>query len=189
MRIISGIAGGIRLASPKNDAIRPTSDRVKESIFAVLGDLRDRRVLDLFAGSGALGLEALSRGAAAVTLVEKERRHAQLIDHNLATVRQAMAEACPAAVKIVCGDVANLAALLADEATTYDIILADPPYQAAYGPVQLLADPTFVDFAGQAIVVVEHDHRIRLATPAATVWRRLKESTFGDTAVTYLRRQ
>ena len=80
MRVISGKAGGIRLQAPDGDAMRPTEDRVKEALFATLGNLQGLRVLDLYSGSGALGLEALSRGASEVVMVEKNPRHIPFIE-------------------------------------------------------------------------------------------------------------
>jgi 16S rRNA (guanine966-N2)-methyltransferase len=87
MRVIAGRAGGIRLAAPKS-GVRPTMDRVKAAIFSSLGDaIIDARVLDLFAGSGALGIEALSRGAAFVLFVEKDRQLTEAIEKNLAKTK------------------------------------------------------------------------------------------------------
>src|SRR6201993_1046499 len=84
MRVIAGSAGGVRLAVPKH-GVRPTMDRVKAAIFSSLGEaIIGARVLDLFAGSGALGIEALSRGAASATFVENDRRCAEAIETNLA---------------------------------------------------------------------------------------------------------
>ncbi|MEI8079855.1 MAG: RsmD family RNA methyltransferase, partial [bacterium] len=79
MRIISGICGGLRVTAPPGLDTRPTADRVKESLFGMLGDLGGQRVLDLFAGSGALGLEALSRGAVAAVWVEQQKSLAALL--------------------------------------------------------------------------------------------------------------
>ena len=89
MRIISGHARRIQLQTPAGRDLRPTSDRVKETLFAMLEPLAELRVLDLFAGTGALGLEALSRGAADVVFVEHNSRHVRLIEENLAAVRKA----------------------------------------------------------------------------------------------------
>lgn len=120
MRIIAGSAGGLRLAVPKAE-VRPTMDRVKAAIFSSLGArVIDAHVLDLFAGSGALGLEALSRGAASSLFVEQNRVAAATIEKNLATtglsarVRQ---QDVFEFLKHACG--------------TFDVIFADPPYDAA----------------------------------------------------------
>ncbi len=88
MRVVAGTARGRRLAAPRDDAVRPTGDRVREAVFNALhsqGAVVDAAVLDLFAGTGALGIEALSRGAAHATFVECSRAHAALVEDNLAT--------------------------------------------------------------------------------------------------------
>lgn len=186
MRIISGIAGGIRLAAPGNHAVRPTSDRVKESIFNVLGDLRGCKVLDLFAGSGALGLEALSRGASLVVFVESNRRHIRLIEKNIAIVRAAMgtafAETC-----VIAGDAVAPQRLAEMPPPPYDVIIADPPYSGSAGTGELLASPGFPEFTRNAVLVVEHATRTPLPITSDSSWKMLKTSRFGSTTVSYLR--
>ena len=126
MRIVAGAARGRRLASPP-DGVRPTADRVREALFASLGPtLTGAAVLDAFAGSGALGLEALSRGAARVTLVERDRRALEVLRDNVARVGLPGAE-------VVAADVARLVRDAAERGTTppgapYDLVLLDPPY-------------------------------------------------------------
>ena len=121
-RIIAGTAGGRRLETPKGDRTRPTSDRVREALFSAIeswaGSLQGLRVLDLYAGSGAIGLEAWSRGAEAVTLVESDRRTADLIRRN-ADLIGCRADVRPAAVA---------AALAAAPTAPYDLVFSDPPY-------------------------------------------------------------
>src|ERR1043165_7603354 len=120
MRVIAGSAGGVRLALPKR-GVRPTMDRVKAAIFSSLGDaIVGARVLDLFAGSGALGIEALSRGASSVIFIEAERQSAEIIESNLAKT-------------ILNGRVRQqdvfefLRHISRDE--RFDVIFADPPYE------------------------------------------------------------
>src|SRR5436190_21269529 len=86
MRVISGIYGGRELVAPKGRATRPTQDRVREALFSILGDVGGLRVLDLFAGSGALGIEALSRGAASARFVDRDARAVAAIRRNLEAV-------------------------------------------------------------------------------------------------------
>lgn len=125
MRIISGSARGTRLASFDGDQIRPTSDRVREALFSMLlsrlGTLTDRRVLDLYAGSGALSLEALSRGACHSTAIDQSRQSATLIENN--------ARACRLKDKIslISGRVLDKLALTQSSAP-FDLIFLDPPY-------------------------------------------------------------
>jgi 16S rRNA (guanine966-N2)-methyltransferase len=120
MRIIAGTAGGLQLESPEGDDVRPTYDRVKEAWFSSLQPrLRGARVLDAFAGSGALGLEARSRGAAEVVCVEQDAEAAALIERNIARTGLD--------VSLVVGSVPSvLAGLFADR--EFDIVLLDPPY-------------------------------------------------------------
>src|SRR4051794_25945467 len=86
MRVIAGQYRGRRLTAPRGETTRPTSDRVREALFSILGDVRGLRVLDLFAGSGALGIEALSRGAAEAVFVDSSKRAADAIRANLSAV-------------------------------------------------------------------------------------------------------
>jgi 16S rRNA (guanine966-N2)-methyltransferase len=126
-RIIAGAAGGLRLQSVPGQGTRPTTDRVKESLFARLqawGMLDDARVLDLFAGSGALGCEAASRGAAAVTLVERHAPAVRVCRANAAVVHRALGR--DDVVQVRQGSVNGY---LADPAVgPWDLVLADPPY-------------------------------------------------------------
>jgi 16S rRNA (guanine966-N2)-methyltransferase len=154
-RIIAGQAGGRRLETPKGDRTRPTSDRVREALFSAVeswaGSLSGLRVLDLYAGSGALGLEAWSRGAAAVTFVESDRRTADLIARN--------ARLLGCEVASVVGR--SVAATLADRpGTPYDLVVSDPPYplseEALATDLALLADHWLAE---DALVVVERGSR------------------------------
>ncbi len=124
MRIIAGSRKGARIFAPKGSATRPTGDRVREAAFNLIGPGRveDASVLDLFAGSGAMGLEALSRGAAHATFVEADREACRTINRNLDKLGLAGAT-------VLCQDV--LTALRADtrQGTRYDLVLVDPPYR------------------------------------------------------------
>lgn len=123
-RIVAGVAGGRRLQVPPAGT-RPTSDRVREALFSALVsrmDLDGLRVLDLYAGSGALGLEALSRGAKELLLVESDRRAAAVLQQNIADVRLAGAVVRVAPVATVLGGAAG---------QPYDLVFSDPPYAVA----------------------------------------------------------
>ena len=121
MRIIAGSRKGHRIAAPKGTDTRPTGDRVREAAFNLIGPVDDAEVLDLFAGSGAMGLEALSRGAARVTFVESDRQACRAIDANLEKLRLAGA-------RVVQQDAARALALEASSGRRYDLVLVDPPY-------------------------------------------------------------
>lgn len=155
-RIIAGRAGGRRLQTPKGDQTRPTSDRVREALFSALeswaGSLHDLRFLDLYAGSGAIGLEAWSRGAAAVTLVESDRRTADLVRANARSVGCDVADVVARPVATVLAETPR---------SSYDLVFADPPYplsdDAVATDLALLAANGWL--ADGALVVVERSRR------------------------------
>jgi 16S rRNA (guanine966-N2)-methyltransferase len=120
MRIIAGTRKGHRIEAPRGAATRPTSDRVRENVFNLVAPwVEDAQVLDLYAGSGAMGLEALSRGAARAVFVEADVDACRTINANLDKLRLAGAQ-------VLCQDVARF---LAAETRTYDLVLCDPPYE------------------------------------------------------------
>src|SRR6478735_4951588 len=125
-RIIGGAAGGRRISTPRGVLTRPTSDRVREALFSAIeswcGSLRGLRFLDLYAGSGAIGLEAWSRGAGVVTLVEQDRRTAALVRDNARTIGFSKAV-------VVASSVAGT--LRRSPAAPYDVVFLDPPYPLA----------------------------------------------------------
>ncbi len=155
-RIIAGAAGGRRLETPKGDRTRPTSDRVREALFSAVeswaGSLQGLRFLDLYAGSGAVGLEAWSRGAEAVTFVESDRRTADLIGRNVRSVGCGVA-------RIHAASVASTLAGGAD--APYDVVFSDPPYPLDDATVAddlaLMAAQGWI--ADDALVVVERARR------------------------------
>jgi 16S rRNA (guanine966-N2)-methyltransferase len=155
-RIIGGTAGGRRIETPRGDATRPTSDRVREALFssldAELGTISGLRFLDLYAGSGAVGLEARSRGAGVVTVVEQDRRVARLIRDNIKTLGMSRVEVQAAAVARV---------LQQPPRAPYDLVFLDPPYAVPTEEVvrnlELLRDRDWL--AGGALVVVERSSR------------------------------
>ena len=150
MQIIAGAARGIVLATAPSLAVRPTAGRSREALFNSLGPLSGMTVVDLFAGSGALGLESASRGAAEVFLVEREKRHCRVIEKNIAAVVKA--------------GVAGVIRLMEADACTCrawhgcrpDLIFADPPYaESAEFFHRLLVDPQFLRAGAGATLVWE----------------------------------
>ncbi len=171
MRIVAGAYGGRRLAAPRGGRTRPTADRVREALFSMLGPVADARVLDLFAGSGALGLEALSRGAAEATFVDSSPAAVRAVRANLealgidAEVRRADARAF----------LRNARAA----GRQYDLVFLDPPYQRAGAVAEALAGDLAAVLAPQARIVVESDRRSPLELPLPLqVDRR-----YGDTVI------
>jgi 16S rRNA (guanine966-N2)-methyltransferase len=175
MRVIAGSLGGRRLKAPPGRGTRPTSDRVREALFSMLGELHGARVLDLFAGSGALGIEALSRGAAAAVFVERDRLAARVLADNLTVLGIGGERA-----ELRRGEA--LAALRGARrrGEFYDLVLIDPPYREAAGLADKLSALLVGILAPGARVATESDRRapLRLELPVLT------ERRYGDTSIT-----
>lgn len=155
MRIIAGTHRGARIAAPKGIATRPTGDRVREAAFNLIGPVDGAAVLDLFAGSGALGLEALSRGAASATFVESDRSACRAISENLEKLELTGA-------RVVCADAVWT---LRQETRTYDLVLVDPPYEAWSELEPNLAQHLPRLLAPDGLLVVETGARTEPALP------------------------
>jgi 16S rRNA (guanine(966)-N(2))-methyltransferase RsmD len=182
MRIIGGHERGRRLSAPRGLRTRPTADRVRVTLFDVLGPaVAGTRFLDLYAGSGAVGLEALSRGAARVVLVERDPAALRALRANLAALG-----AGRAAARVVAGDV--LAALrdLAAHEEAFDVVFLDPPYAGTLVARTLEALPGAGVCRPGAEVVVQHSTRTALPPVRGLVGGR-RARRFGDTALTFLR--
>jgi 16S rRNA (guanine966-N2)-methyltransferase len=175
MRVIAGRLGGRRLRAPRGRVTRPTSDRVKEAVFALLGDVQGASVLDLFAGAGGLGIEAISRGARRATFVERDTAAVRALRENLGSLGL---DAEVAEVRR--GDV--LAALRTARAgrETYDLVLIDPPYSAGGSDwEQELSAQLPALLEPQARVVVESDRR----RPLRLHMQLERERVYGDTSI------
>jgi 16S rRNA (guanine966-N2)-methyltransferase len=170
MRIIAGSHRGRRIGAPPGSDTRPTSDRVRESLFSILGPLHDATVLDLFAGTGALGLEALSRGAASVTFVERAPAAVKAIRANL----QALGEDAIVQVRDVVGFVRDASRA----GGPYDLVFLDPPYRDAAGLGPALHLVPLLAHGGRA--VSESDRREPLTLPGLEV---TDERRYGDTLI------
>jgi 16S rRNA (guanine966-N2)-methyltransferase len=165
VRIVAGSRKGHRIAAPKGVVTRPTSDRVREAVFSIVGSVEGAAALDLFAGSGAMGLEALSRGAASCVFVERDREAARVIQANLEKLRLTGAT-------VVARDAAS--ALREERARTrqYDLVLVDPPYDEWEMHAQLLTTELPGILAEGALVVVETADRVAPELPLALVTTR-----------------
>lgn len=178
MRVIAGRFGGRRLSAPRGSATRPTADRVREALFSMLGDIEGDSVLDLFAGTGALGIEALSRGAAEVIFVERDRHALQALRGNLAALGLSQQVRPQAQVRVKDALKALDDAISGGE--KFDLIFLDPPYAHAgdLGPRLALQLPKVLSQGG--LTVVESDRREPLQIGLPVRRQRL----YGDTSIT-----
>ncbi len=190
MRIIGGSAGGILLKAPKGFDVRPTPDLVRQAIFNSLGErVVGVRVLELFAGTGALSLECLSRGAAAAVCIEKSSKHADFIRKNMETT------GIPSSVlSIRVQDAFTAIHQLAAEKRPFDLILADPPYgeknvgrRSSSFAQKLLDEPALGGLlVDGGLFVLGHTKRDTLTIPPD--WEERKQLKHGDTVMRFLRR-
>jgi 16S rRNA (guanine966-N2)-methyltransferase len=168
MRVVAGDFKGRRLVAPRGRDVRPTADRVREALFSILGPLEDLRVLDLFAGSGALGIEALSRRAREVVFVDEDRHAIDAVRRNLA----------------VLGIEAPLhrqdaLAFLAAGPAPFDLVFIDPPYSSAVRLGPVLSERLPAAITPDARIVTESDKRapLKLSLPL------IDERVYGDTRI------
>ena len=169
MRVVAGLYKGRPLKAPPGKGTRPTADRVREALFSILGPIDDADVLDLFAGSGALGIEALSRGAASATFVERDRRAAAVIEANLA--------AAGAEGSVVVADAVRW--LERQSEAAFDLVLIDPPYDSATALGATLSERLPPVLGREGLIVTESDKRnpLKLDLPLTD------ERTYGDTRI------
>ena len=182
MRVIAGSAGGIQLEVPER-GVRPTMDRVKAAIFSSLADkVIGARVLDLFAGSGGLGIEALSRGAASVSFVDDDRNAINAIERNLKKAKVEAKTRQQDAFEFLCK---------ADSLGPFDIIFADPPYEqmqsGEFFTDKLLHNETLAELlAPDGIFVLEK--RPGEILPESPLWNLIRQKSYGATEVLFLTR-
>ena len=172
MRVVAGRLGGRRLTAPAGPQTRPTSDRVREALFSALGGVEGLRVLDLFAGSGALGIEALSRGAAAATFVERQPGALRALRGNLASLELEGHE-------VARSDARQFLRKARTAGREYDLVFVDPPYRRAAALGRELSELVPPVLASGGTVVSESDRRdpLDLALPVRT------ERRYGDTLI------
>jgi 16S rRNA (guanine(966)-N(2))-methyltransferase RsmD len=175
MRITGGRLGGRRLKAPPGRRTRPTADRVREAVFAMLGELEDAVVLDLFAGSGALGIEALSRGAARAVFVERDAAAATVLRENLEAL-----DLLASGSKVRREDVAAALERARRRHEKYDLVLIDPPYGQAprWGPELSAALPPLLARDGRVVVESERRAPLQLELPVQ------RHKVYGDTSIT-----
>ncbi len=176
MRVIAGRLGGRRLVAPRGAATRPTTDRVREALFSILGDLQGQSVLDLYAGTGALGIEALSRGAARAVFVESARPALAALRQNLAAL------GLDDVAEVVAAPVARALPALGARRPPFDLVLVDPPYADAAEALALVARHLRLEGApAHARIVLEHASRDRIPCPPGLAAAGTR--TYGDTAI------
>lgn len=180
MRVIAGTLRSRSLVAPSGDA-RPTSDRVREALFSALGDIGGARVLDLFAGSGALGIESLSRGAGSVVFVDSSRASLTALRRNLKTLE------LEGASTVMPLSVSKALRSLGAEGQSFDLVFLDPPYDAGLHLPTLsgLRKAGVVD--RESAVVAERAKRHALDPSELEGWAIERERTYGDTVLVELR--
>jgi len=182
MRIIAGLARGMPLVVPRS-GVRPTADRIRQAIFSSLGErVAGAHVLDLFAGTGALGLEAASRGAAAVMFVEKSPDALDSLQRNVETFKRNREVSCR--FSVVRENVAPQLRKLVGDGEFFSLIFADPPYGEA--ALELLADeslPGIMATGGTLVLESAKREALTIRPP----WELTRESIYGDTRVSFLR--
>lgn len=181
MRIVGGSARGTSLASPKSDAVRPTSDRIRQAIFNILEhgiddfSLAGLRVLDLFAGSGALGLEALSRGAGFAVFIDEDVSARGTIRDNVERARMIGRS------RISRRDAAQLGPV--GKSNAFDLIFADPPYAQGLGTAAIASAATGGWLRPDALLVVEEAKGAEFVWPQAVI--SVDERKYGDTIIRF----
>ena len=171
MRVITGSARGRRLKTPENYDIRPTTDNVKESIFNILQfDIEGRRVLDLFAGTGQLGIEALSRGAASAVFIDRDRAAVQIVKDNL--------RICGLTGTVLCTDAPEYL----KGCGRFDLIFVDPPYDSGLYDEVLQTINSFDILSEGGIMIVEARRETPLPDMAAP-YRKLREYRYGKVKI------
>lgn len=181
MRIITGKARGLKLLEPKNYDVRPTADRVKESLFNILGTgIREARVLDLFAGTGNLGLESWSRGASAITFVDMSLSSLKLVRGNIAKCRAEVA------CTVLKGDALQLLGRLARGGQQFDYLFCDPPYNKGWVQKVLNSPELLQVLSPRGLLIAEHSahDNIDLSLPATL--KVVRRERYGETILSLI---
>jgi 16S rRNA (guanine966-N2)-methyltransferase len=180
MRIVAGTHRGRRITAPRGPATRPTADRVREAVFSIIGPVEGLDVLDLFAGSGALGLEALSRGAASATMVERDPRAAACIRANIAALGE------EGRARVVRRDWRSALAAERAAGRQFGLCLCDPPYSLTDRVVAGIGAALAPLMTSPRIVVIEHSAALPPPEPNGLDIATRIDRTYGDTAVSVL---
>lgn len=179
MRIIGGIASGIEISVPHGSSVRPSSASAKKALFDSIGDFNGKTIADLFAGSGALGLEAASRGAANLIFIEKIRKNCNVIEQNCKKIADAGAAFN---YQIICAEIPLFFTKIPSRLPFPDIIFSDPPYPESIPLMtKLLKSANFAKWAANSILVWETpDSKLDITTVINnTCWEIIKIRNFG----------
>lgn len=181
MRIVAGKFGGLRLDTPRGLNIRPTADRVREALFSILASrVPGSRVLDLFAGTGALGLEALSRGAAGAVFVDQNAEAVRIIRTNIRRL------GVDAQAEVLQGNVVQVLRRLAGRGFCFDLLFMDPPY--GRGLIETTLPHLGVLAEAGALLIAEHPAK-EFPPESSAQWRRIDTRFYGDTALSFYSRE
>jgi len=180
LRLTGGQARGRRLKKPRGRLIRPTADRVREALFDILGSrVQGSRFLDAYAGTGAVGCEALSRGAAQAVLLERDRDALELIGENLRIAPWS------GTGEIIAGDARRSLRELTRRQAIFDVIFLDPPYDEP--DLSAVLDLAARILAPEGVLVVEHRSTPEIAIPDTTLLDRVRTYRYGDSSLTVCR--
>ncbi len=180
LQVITGIAKGRKLKVPKGQEVRPTTGRVKKAIFDILGDVGGKRVLDLFAGSGGLGIEAISRGAKESVFIDKSLKACEIIAENLTLC------GFSDRASIICEDYKKALRQLKDKGKRFELILADPPYRSfKEEDLNAILDEAEDLMEKDALLVIGYKRAFRVKPLRFTY----KSYPYGDATITFLRRK
>ncbi len=178
MRVIAGTAKGMKLKSPEGQAVRPTADQVKEALFNILGyRIIGARFIDLYAGSGAIGIEALSRGAQDCIFVDNQRSNHLLIKENLVKTR------LESGARLIMADAKKALFILSREGTKADLVYLDPPYN--YPDLASVVSSVLEQqiIAQSGLLIAEHAHKNR---QWADAFAPVRQKRYGDTCLTII---
>ena len=184
MRIITGKARGLHLNVPKNYDVRPTADRVKESLFNIIGSkVLDAAVLDLFAGSGNLGLESWSRGARSVQFVDNSRTSLRLTDSNIQKCR------AEAACNVLKHDATAAVDLLYKQGQRFELIFVDPPYNKGWVQMVLAKLTKCPILAEAGWLIAEHSAHDDIASAVPEGYEIFRRQQYGETVLSFIKKK
>lgn len=183
MRIIAGKYKSRRLVTPRGMDVRPTADRARECLFNIMQNVvAGARILDLFAGTGAVGLEALSRGAILAVFVEKDPRAQRALDQNINSL--GVRTDC----RVMRRDWLEACRILREEGVRFDVIFADPPYDSAMAETCLLSECTGDILEPEGLLILEHRKKTLLPDPPGWL-RQIRKSFSGEAAFSLYKRE